>query len=426
MTAATDRLSPHHRLLLAAVSAATPDLEVLQPLFGSDGFAWDGLVDLAKRNRLTSFVYQLLAESTVTELLDETVLEEWRSLQAVELARVEKKTTQLKEVGEALDRAGVVALVYKGPDFNDRFYSPRRPRAFNDLDIIVRRRQAVAAAEALEAVVYHLPPGTPPLSYFLRFHLHAIYLHPGGGHPVELHWSLDSPYRSRGDLVPLLFEAAVPGHALGAALVRPAPIDTLALMVLHLEKHVGLCACLPNRQRRLAALIDEGGLFWVLDVVRWFQKMPAASSPEALLERVRRLSAERSLVIGLRLAQDVDATCLPPWATELASRLPPERPPIAARVLYPDIREPLRSKTRRWLGTTLPVVAFRPARVVEVFLPRHKVPGVEARRAHLAVSALLHRIGLAVANVLALSYWKLKAWVSPAPVLPEKGAGGEG
>ena len=289
----------------------------------------------------------------------------------------------------------------------------------------MRRHQVVAAAEALEEAAYHLPPGTPPLSYFLRFHLHAIYLHPDGGHPVELHWSLDSPYQSRGDLVPLLFDAAVPGDALGPALVRPAPIDALALMVLHLEKHVGLCACLADRRRRLEALIDEGGLFWVLDVVRWFRKMSAASSPDALLERIRRLSAERSLVIGLRLAQDVDAECLPPWALELAARLPGARTPLAARVLYPDIREPLRSKVRGWFGTTLPVLTFRPARVVEALLPRSRVSGVETRRAGRPVSALLRRIGLAGANVAALSYWQLKGWISPVAMRPESGTRGE-
>lgn len=404
MSSATERLQPHHRLLLDSVKRSTPSRAEAEKLLGA-ALDWHELEDGARRNRLISFVHRLLESPSLAPLVETSIRGSWSDLHRHELARVDKKLTQLREVGELFDGAGVKALVYKGPDFSQRFYPEDCPRAFNDLDVVVAEADVAPAIAALEAAGYHLPPATPPLEYYRRFHFHAIYLHPQGGHPVELHWALESPYSNLPDIVPELLAEAVSGQELGPALLRPSLIDTLGLMALHLNKHLGICATLRDGERRLEATLAEGGLFWILDVLLWLRMAGGLTEPASLLDRMRRLGAEPALVVALRLALDVDETGVPAWARELGDRLPGPTPWVA-RIVYPDVPEPWRSTWRRFFIGTLPVASFRPSRVVEMLLPDPVIPGIDRPRPHVGRRGLLSRCWLAARNVWALLAWK--------------------
>jgi hypothetical protein len=401
-------LSPYDRLLLTAISPRQFRPESIAPLLQKGAFSWRHAFRVASFNRVASFVSELLGGDLLSPLVDESILADWRSNRMLHAVRVEEALKQMREIGDQLGRTAVTLLLYKGLDFQARYYSPVCPRRFRDLDIIVRRHEVETVVGALLAAGYRPPSDSPPLSYYRRFHLHAAYRHPDHPLLVEPHWALDSPFAGLPDSIPLLFEAAERAEEFGSNVLRPSAVDALALMAIHLEKHIGLSAALGDSEARLKSVIDASGLVWVLDVVQWMRKQESIPAAEPTLRRIRALGAERALVIALRLAHDVDPTALPQWARELAFRLPHGRP-LLARLVYPDLsagKGPTREgqRIRSFLFKLLPGLVFQPVRVLEALLPRFRVPGVARPRTRTRVARLLRRLALVGANLVALGF----------------------
>jgi hypothetical protein len=405
-------LSPYDRLLLAAVSPEAFRPESIAPLLEERTFSWQRASRVASSNRVASFVSVLLGDDLLAPLVDDSIRAVWRSNRMLQAVRVENALKQMREIGDQLGRAAVTLLLYKGLDFQARYYSPVCPRTFRDLDIIVRRNEVETAVGALVAAGYRPPSDSLPLSYYRRFHLHAVYHHPDHARPVELHWALDSPFAGLADAIPLLFEAAEPAEEFGSNVLRPSAVDALALMARHFEKHLGLCATLGDSEARLKSVIDAGGLLWVLDVMQWMRRQESIPAAGPALRRIRALGAERALVIALRLAHDVDPTALPQWGRQLALRLPHGRP-LLARLVYPDLstgKGPTREgqRIRSFLFKLLPGLVFQRARVLEALLPRFRVPGVARPRTRTRVVRLLRRVALMGANLVAIGLLRLR------------------
>jgi hypothetical protein len=366
------------RLLLAAVANPAMPTGYLDDLYADD-FPWQEAMTAAAENRVASFVATLLERQPLESRVPAEIRADWRALQMLQVFRAEFAGRQLRETATALAKAGVTPLLYKGLDFQERLYSETCPRAFSDLDLVIRSADVEAAVIALEAAGYTPHLRGLPLWFHRRFHLHVVFEHPDHRRPLELHWALDSPYADLTDPLPLVFEAAETCGAFGPDVLRPTAVDALALMSIHLERHIGLCATLRRRRARLSAVLEARGLVWVLDVVRWLRTQPEALRGAEAERRIRELHAARSVVVALRLANDLDPSALPEWARALAERLPHGRPPLR-RLVYPDLATGLEAtergrRRRRWLLTMSPTLGFRPVRVLEALLPRHVVPG---------------------------------------------------
>lgn len=403
------------RLLLAAV-APSVFAEDVAALPSSDGFCWGSLGWVAALNRVESPVATLINREPLASRVGELIRADWRARRMRHVFRSEAAVREVRSVGAAMADFGVRLLLYKGIDFQLRFHPDQEPRGFDDLDIIVRASQIERAAAALESAGYHPASRDFDLDYYRRFHLHAVYVALDRPRPVELHWRLDSPFDFGPDRIEKLFEAAERHVAFGASVLRPCAIDALALMAIHLEKHIGLAATLPDRDTRLKAVIEAGGLVWVLDVIRWFRQAGGCDVDETL-RRIRELEAERQLVVALRLAWDVDPMALPRWSMPLAQRLP-RRTPLLARTVYPDLsagkgvtRSGLRR--RRFLLSMNPRLGFRPVRVVESLLPQYTVAGTKLPGVRGRMVRQVRCWGLIGANIWAL----LRARVGLRPVV---------
>lgn len=418
-------LSTYDRLLLAAVSPEAFRPESIAPLLEERTFSWRHASRVASSNRVASFVSALLGSDLLAPLVDDSIRADWRFNRMLQVVGVEAAIKQMREIADQMGGATVTPLLYKGLDFQARYYSEACPRTFGDLDIIVRRNEVERAVGALVAAGYRPPFDSPPLSYYRRFHLHAVYYHLDHPRPVELHWALDSPFAGPSDPIRLLFEAAEQAVEFGSNLLRPSAVDALALMAMHFEKHLGLCATLGDSDARLKSVIDAGGLVWVLDVVQWMRRQESTPAAEPTLRRIRALGAERALVIALRLAHDVDPTALPRWARELALRLPHGRP-LLARLVYPDLsagKGPTRQgqRIRSFLLKLLPGLVFQRLRVLEALLPRFRVPGVAPPPRRTRLVHFLRRVALMGANLVAFGFLRLQR-----PRAAERGRTDEG
>lgn len=403
---ASNVLNSPDRLLLSAISRAEDQADRVDALLMAEDFSWKRAFYVAESNRSALFVDEHLRTVARPERIGEEARQQWKELRRDLETRTSTGIEQVREVGEILHRVGVEPLLYKGPDFLTRFYVDNQRRTFSDIDVIVREHDVERTADALVDAGYRQPDGSASLDYYRRFHLHASYLR-DGRLPLELHWALDSPYSGLPDVVPKLFEAAVPSEHLGPHVLCPAPLDALALMVIHLDKHVGLTASLPTPEARIKSVIESFGLVWVFDVVQWMRCFGGRYGEEETLHRMRELSAERELVIALRLAHDLDPDSLPAWAEEQSGRVPGGRPWIS-RIMYPDLSKgiaptPAGSRRRAFLQRNLPGLGFRPIRVIETLLPSVRVTGVERQKIGVRFGSAVRRAGLGAANLLAIA-----------------------
>jgi hypothetical protein len=408
-------LSPNDLALLAT---AAPDLEGTQladPARAPE-FSWDRALDLAASNRVACAATEAVLSESMAPLLDETQRARWMALRDAARERAERAARELRCVAEAMERRGVVPLLYKGLDFDALCYPPGVSRSFNDIDLIVRPDQAEAAAAAMYDEGYDLPPRTPSLDYYRRFHLHAIFLdHDQARLPVELHWAFDSPHSSAPDIVPLILENAARDPELGGVL-RPDKVDALALMAGHLDKHLGMSAWLPTREARLESVIEDHGLVWLLDVVLWLRAFGEQVDGEIVMKRMRELCAEGAITTALRLALDLDPSALPPWAAAVGERLPGS-PPLIVRVVYADLcaggapTERAR-RLRDWGFHTLPEVGFAPVSALQALLPSRQIPGTTPESSSGGLSRIPRRLGLLFANLIAVIRWRFERWRS--------------
>lgn len=401
-------LGPTDRLLLAACApesfSPTEVLTGVEP----ERLPADWALHQARENRVISFVWNLLEREPFSGLAAARG-DGWKKAVNGLLERNDAALEQVEELAGILRARGLRGLLYKGLDFQLRFYPKDRPRGFHDIDVIVAPEEADSAAAAFRAAGYTLWPEDLPLDYYRRFHLHAIYQRPADRLlPFELHWALDSPYADVPSPLPELFAAAEHADYCETGILCPAKLDALALMVGHLDKHLGLCARLPTRKTRLKGVIEGGGLQWLVDIVQWFRTEGDRHDPDAILARARELGAEYSLGVGLRLACDLDPSGFPEAAKAIAAASDPRRSFLVSLV-YPDLAR-RRAVTkggrrrRQRLDRPLPGLVFRPLVVLEFLLPGALRRG-DRRRMTLRS---LGRLGLlALRNTFALIRWKL-------------------
>jgi len=338
---------------------ADPALEV--PL----GLDWDAALRVAARNRVTSILCDALARVEIPADAQGVVKE----LQANGVLRSAMARRELVELGGILGGAGVETLLYKGLDLEERFYPSRRRRLFGDLDLIVRNGDVGRADEALRAAGYRPPDGAPPLDYFRKYHLHREYERPGAAYPVELHWAVDSPYAARRVGLGEIFERAVPSTVDGLRV--PHAADAMFLVLLHLAKHIGLCASLPSAEARIKAVLDAGGWLWIMDGVYGLARLDPREG-ERLIDMASAFGSEAELAAAARLIEDALPGALDGALNELLSK--EARPSLVTRLLYPDLVSggavTARGQARRrFMLEPLPHLTFRPVQVVELAFP---------------------------------------------------------
>jgi hypothetical protein len=234
---------------------------------------------------------------------------------------------------DLLARQGIPALPYKGPVLAAQAYGGRPSlRQFSDLDVLVRREQALPARECLLAGGFQQAwpePGLSPAR--LRRHVSAKYnlglVHPATGVELELHWSLTPAYLGFPPDQEPLWQTSGSITLAG----RPMPAFSPEWLVLGLIAH-GSNHC----WRRLGHIADLAEALRTLT--------PSALDPATLAELARSSGASRMLHLGLGLARDLLAAPLPAELTAaVQSDLPAQR--LAARLAHR-----FRHAIHHWLG----------------------------------------------------------------------------
>jgi hypothetical protein len=108
-------------------------------------------------------------------------------------ARSVQQEAAEKKVISLLAENAIPSLVIKGNQIARDVYHDPNSRVSSDIDILVRRQNAIKADKLLSASGYISEADTPLIYCMSRFH-HASYRHPEHDFPIEMHWNFGIPY----------------------------------------------------------------------------------------------------------------------------------------------------------------------------------------------------------------------------------------
>lgn len=208
--------------------------------------------------------------------------------------RNERALAELARILQKLRGAGIEAIPYKGPVLQQTVYGELALREFADLDLMVPREQAIAAAEILQANGYRLAERQRQggLRTLLRNGDEAEF-NRDGCMTVDLHWrfsnvAFDFP------LDPNTLRCELESVDIAGCPARTyQPEITLLILCAHQANH---------RWRRLNWLCDVDALLGSRgDAIAW----------PAILKKARELRCERILLTTLCLTESLLGAQLP-------------------------------------------------------------------------------------------------------------------
>ena len=275
---------------------------------------WHRLTQMARRHGLVPLLYRSILAAWPTGL-DLAALAELESLYQANARRSLLLTAELLRCLDLLASHGVDAVPLRGPALAQSVYGDASLRQYDDLDILVHRRNVLKGRDLLTAQGYSsaLPLNRAEEVAFLRSQSEMKLLRDAGLHLfVELHWAITERYFSFPLDPEALWQRLVPTCLEGRRVPTLSPEDQLMIACAHGTKHAW---------RRLG---------WICDVSRLIVTYPELDW-SWLLSQARALRSERMLLLGLALAGSLLGSPLP-QRVESAVRCDPSVARLAGEV----------------------------------------------------------------------------------------------
>jgi hypothetical protein len=228
----------------------------------------------------------------------------------------------LRELFDALTRAGIVTMALKGVSLAERLYPEPGLREMSDIDILVPD-DAVSQAEVVLTRLGYRPQGDAAVrEAFRRHHHHAVpYVHVETGAMVELHWALTRPGGPYAMDVAAVWERAIEDWVAGAQTRRMDVIDELAYLAAHFL----------NDRRALR----PGALLHLADILLALEQAHGTVEWSAAAQRLRAHGLDRAFVAVVHMGYFVTGA---PWLVQIAEAFPagtqPDREALSLFVAY--------------------------------------------------------------------------------------------
>jgi hypothetical protein len=208
---------------------------------------------------------------------------------------------RLGEILERLAAHGVDARAYKGPALAVDLYGNFAMRQYGDLDVLVRPRDADAAAACLTAEGFSTPPG-PAWTAFAQAHRRheRSFIDPETGMLLELHWALADPFDGADVNVDWL-------------MAEPGAVDLIGRRVLTIGAERSTLALAVHGARHVWARFA-----WLVDLAESVRRHPSFDWDVALGE-ARRIGGVRSLAASFAIAHELIDAPLPLWVRRSAA-----------------------------------------------------------------------------------------------------------
>ena len=302
---------PEIELMLACARARLDDERAARVRTLAEGpLDWKLLLEVAPRHGLVPLLYTHLA-AAARDAVPTDVMQALRERVRANAGRAMLTVGTLHRLIDILDAAGIAAMPYKGPALAMQAYGSVTLRQAGDLDILVRRGDAIRAGEVLAAdgwtAQYALSPARQRA--FVRHGYAHAFTRPGEP-MVELHWALAQPFFGfhvdLDSLWPRLVRVALPPRQV----LAPAPEDLLLILSVHGIKHMW-------ERLEWIASATEVARSGDIDLAR-------------ALDEAARIGCERMVLLALRLGRDLLGAPLPSAIDARASS--PSLAPLVERV----------------------------------------------------------------------------------------------
>lgn len=284
-------ISPEYQLLLLCARSEIGPAEtaallklVAQPL------RWDYLLKQASRHGLTPLLSRHL------EAFPDAIPDGIRTTLATHFAQNTRRNLALSStlfsILDALQGAGISSLPYKGPALSDSLYGHLGCRECSDIDVLVRREDALKAKRVLQSAGFaEVFPATDAQNASRVRAGEAFEFIAENGTLVELQWqplarawSADIGEDHWNRLRPQMFA--------GRTVQAFAPEDVFLILALHGAKHAW--------QR----------FIWVADIHELVRQTPDLNWHE-LMARAESAGARRCVLLAIKLAHVLLDTAVP-------------------------------------------------------------------------------------------------------------------
>jgi len=316
--------SPGEQILLYC-AAAQPGAHTVDPIHDlvRQGLDWTWVIRAAKQHGILPLLCQVL-ESTCPQQVPQGVLNELRHSCDDIARRNFFLTAELLRCLDLLDQHGIAAMPFRGPVLAAVAYGDVTLRQFDDLDILVPRKDVLRARDILLSQGYQAEFDLSPAqnaAYLRDWSDYKVSRSDGLLLIIELHWRLTERYFSFAPDLEQLWADRQPVSLAGKTVDTLSPQDLLLVLCVHGSKHCW---------RRLS---------WMSDVSRWVDAHPQLDW-DSLLKQAVSLGSRRMLLLGLFLANNLVGTALPQFVQQS----------IAADTVIPSLAQQVRHKLFQPVG----------------------------------------------------------------------------
>ncbi|HMP90649.1 MAG TPA: nucleotidyltransferase family protein [Kiritimatiellia bacterium] len=198
-------------------------------------------------------------------------LDECRTAYFNMIGHARKFTIETERLNELLAAAGISAYAWRGVVHGNELYGDPALRYFADIDLMVDRRDKWKALAIMEASGYRIRNRLAPRWYLARYHLHWPLIRSDGMFPVDLHWSVDHPYRISAD----------------RSFDFKSPVDRILMALLHAEKESRLRYAVSENDLQ-EKLINAG------PILPWFDAALMITAADATTHNAVQLRIEKT------------------------------------------------------------------------------------------------------------------------------------
>jgi len=281
--------------LLICCARTRLDPKVIERIhsLAKNGIDWEYLMQAAARHRLMPLLCRSL-EKTCAQAVPGEIMDRLQADFRFNTRRNLAFSGKLLKLLKHLKERNIPAIPFKGPALAEYVYGDLSLRQFNDLDILVRKRDAFSARNLLISRGYRpeIQLNDSQYKVFVKLKNSAPFISNDGKIAVDLHWEMTGRY----SLLPFDLESlenrAVHASLAGKQVEQFSPEDLLLYLCHHGALH---CWMQLEMICSVAELVgSHAGMDW-----RRIQNL------------VTELRCERILFLGLFLAHDLLGAPLP-------------------------------------------------------------------------------------------------------------------
>ena len=193
-------------------------------------------LDQLRGHQLTPLLYREVMRHGLEKHLNHSLLENLRQDYIMALRATAREDQEIYRVIQALNQAGIAAILLKGADLRMRLYGESAVRPMADLDLLISLEHVARVQSILEGMGLTLQSQcSDPRPGFRELFRNELHFNPPPGGPllIDLHWHLSAVDNFYTVPFQRLEEMAIPGNFQGQPVKVLCPEHTLIHLALH-------------------------------------------------------------------------------------------------------------------------------------------------------------------------------------------------